>query len=57
MGKMRKAYKTCIQVSEQKRTVRRYRHTWEDNIEMSHKDLKGVDVIHRAQDREWFRAF
>jgi hypothetical protein len=36
----------------------RPRHRWEDNIRVDLKEIgwEGVDWIHLAQDRDWWRA-
>lgn len=54
MGGKRNACRVLVGSPEEKRPVRRTRHTWEDNIK---KDLKeiglcGIDWIHMAQNRD-----
>jgi hypothetical protein len=54
MGEMRNAYKISVRKPEGKRTLRRPRHRWEDNIKMDLREtgFGGVDWIHQAQDRD-----
>jgi hypothetical protein len=55
---MRKAYKILIGKPKGKRLLGRPRRKWENNIKMVLKELRCnvVDWIHRAQDREQWRA-
>jgi hypothetical protein len=43
---------------EEKRPLRRPRHTWEGNIRMDLSEIgwEGVDWIHLAQDRDQWQA-
>jgi hypothetical protein len=52
------AHKILIGKPEGKRPLGRPRHRWEDNIKMDIREigLGGVDYIHLAQDRDWWRA-
>jgi hypothetical protein len=54
MGKMRNAYKTLVGKREGKKSLRRPRHRWKDNIKMDLKETEcdDVDRIHLVQDRD-----
>jgi len=55
---MRNAYKILAGKPEEKRPFGRPGGRWEDNIRMDLREIrwKGVDWIHVAQDRDWWRA-
>jgi hypothetical protein len=58
MGEMINAYKVLVGKLEGKRPLRTPRHRREDNIkmELGEIELKGVDWINLAQDRDWLQA-
>jgi hypothetical protein len=51
-------YKILVEKHEGKRPVIRPRRRWEDSIKMDLREIgfEGVDWIHLAQDRDWWRA-
>ena len=58
MGQGREAYKFLVSKSEGKRTLRRSRRRWEDNIKMDLQEVGGGcgDWMELAQDRDRWRA-
>jgi hypothetical protein len=54
MGHMRNAYNILVGKSEGRRSLRRPKHRWEDNIKMDLREIgwEGVDWMHLAQDRD-----
>jgi hypothetical protein len=56
--KMRNAFTILVRKPEGKRSLRRPRLRWEDNIKMDLGEigLEGVDWIHVAHDRDHFQA-
>jgi hypothetical protein len=54
MEKMRNAYTILVGKPEGKKTLRRSKRNWEDNIktDLTEIRLEGVDWIHLAQDRD-----
>jgi hypothetical protein len=58
MGEMRNEYNTLIEKSEEKRTLRRHGHRWEDNIitDLRETGWKIVGWIHLAQDRDQWQT-
>ena len=40
IGQMKDTYKVLVGISEQKRPLRRARHTWEDNMKMDLKEIR-----------------
>jgi hypothetical protein len=58
MGDMKNAYKILVGQPEGKRSCRRPRRRWEDNIRMDLREIgwEGVDWMHLAQDRVQWRA-
>jgi hypothetical protein len=57
-GEMRCAYKILFGKCEEKRSFRRQRHRWEDNIRMELRETGWEDVewIRLAQDRNQWRG-
>jgi hypothetical protein len=55
---MRNAYNVLVGKHERKRPVERHWRRWEDNIRIDLREVgwKGVDWIHRAQNRDQWRA-
>jgi hypothetical protein len=53
-GAKRNAYRTLVRKPEGKRTLRRPRHRWVDNIKMDLRETEcdGVDFIDLAEDRD-----
>jgi hypothetical protein len=53
MGERRGAYKILVGKSEGRRSIRRPRRTWEDNIKMDRREVRrgGMDWLDLAQDR------
>jgi hypothetical protein len=53
MGEMN-VYKILVGKPEGKRTLRRPKHRFEDNIKMDHREIEweGVDWMHMAQDKD-----
>jgi hypothetical protein len=58
MGEGRKVYRVLVGKPEGKRPLGRPRRRWEDGIRMDLRAIgwKGVECIHLAQDRDWWRA-
>jgi hypothetical protein len=58
MGEERKLYKVLVGKPEEKRPLGRPRRRWEDGVRMDLRetDLRGVDWIRLAQDRDRWRA-
>jgi hypothetical protein len=58
MEKKRNIYRKLVGKPEGKRPLGRPRRRWVDNIKMylSETGCDGVDWIHMAQDRDWWRA-
>jgi hypothetical protein len=58
MGEIRHAYKILVGKPEGKRPLGRHRRRWKDNIKLDLMEilLEGVEWIHLAQDRDWWRA-
>jgi hypothetical protein len=56
MGEERKVYKVLVGKPEGKRPLGKPRRRWEDGIRMDLRDLRGVDWIRLAQDRDRWRA-
>jgi hypothetical protein len=58
MEQTRNADKFCIGKSDGKRSLRRPRYRWEDNIRMDLKEIgwKCMDWMYLAQDRNQWRA-
>jgi hypothetical protein len=58
MGAMRNAYRILVGNPEGRRTLRRPRHRWVDNIKMDLREIgwDGIDWIELAQDRDQWRA-
>jgi hypothetical protein len=56
---MKSACTILVGKPEGKRLIGGPNRRWEDNIEMDLREigLEGVDWIHRAQGRNWWRAF
>jgi hypothetical protein len=57
-GEVSNAYKILVGKLEGNRSLGRPRHRWEDNIRADLNEIgwEGVDWIHLAQDRDWWRA-
>jgi hypothetical protein len=57
MGKRRNVYNILVGKTEGKRPLEILIHKWKDNVIMDLKEigLEGVDWIHIAQDRDWWR--
>jgi hypothetical protein len=53
LGEKRNAYRMLVGNPEGKRPLERPRRRWVDNIKM---DLRGIDWIDLAQDRDQWRA-
>jgi hypothetical protein len=58
MGEVRGAYNILVGRLEGRRPLGRPRRRWEDDIKMDLREIGfgGVDLIHRAQDRDRWRA-
>jgi hypothetical protein len=58
MGEGRGVYRVLVGRPEDKRSLGRLRHRWEDNIKMDlrKKGIDGVNWIQMAQDRVQWRA-
>jgi hypothetical protein len=58
MGVMRNAYKILIRELKGKRSCRRPRHRWENNIRMDLKETgwEGADWICLVHDTGWWQA-
>jgi hypothetical protein len=56
--KMINAYKILVEKPEGKRSLRRSRRRWEDNIRMDLREIgwEYVDWIHMTQNRDMWRA-
>jgi hypothetical protein len=54
----RNAYMVLVRNPEGKRSLRRLRHRWEDNIKMDLIEIGwgGMDWIHLAQDRDQWQS-
>jgi hypothetical protein len=54
----RGVYRVLVGKPEGKKPFARYRHRWEDNIEMDFKEIEweGMDWINLAQDRNKWQA-
>jgi hypothetical protein len=57
-GEKRNAYRILVGKPERKKLIGRPRIRWEDNIRMylRERGWGGIDWIHLAQDRDWWRA-
>jgi hypothetical protein len=58
MGEGRKVYRVLVENSEGKRPLGRPRRRWEDGLRMDLRKTgwRGVEWIHLAQDKDWWRA-
>jgi hypothetical protein len=58
LGEKRNAYKFSVGKPERKRQLERPRHSLKGNIKMNLREIGwgGMDWIHRAQDRDQWRA-
>jgi hypothetical protein len=58
MGERRGVYRVFVRKPEGKRSLRRPRRRWEDNIKMDFQEVvsRGVDWIKLAQDMDRWRA-
>jgi hypothetical protein len=58
LGEKINAYRILMGKPEEKSTLRRPRHRWEDNIKMDLREIgwDGVDWIDLAEDRDQWRA-
>jgi hypothetical protein len=57
-GEVGSMCKILVGKPEGKRSLKRFRHRWEDNIRVDFKEigLEGVDWIHLTQDGFWWGA-
>jgi hypothetical protein len=54
VGRKRNSYRILVRKTQEKRSVGRNRHRWEDNVKMDLrvKGFCGMDLIHLSHDRD-----
>jgi hypothetical protein len=59
MGAKRNAYRILVGKPDGKRSLKRPRHRWVDNIKIDFREIEwdGMDWIELAQDRDQWRSF